>query len=147
MLDWFFKEIWSFRRTKMLRNMSNFINMFSDDEKALNFIKKYIDTYKWFEFNNVYLKRPEERAALSIFKVNERKKDDKSVIILDWLNSHQIADSLNQKNVHFFDFSRETDQSLTKEHMQEIIFALEESNEELLKEWLWDEFDKYLFIY
>ncbi|MBT3726601.1 hypothetical protein HOG21_02630 [bacterium] len=44
--------------------------------------------------------------------------------------------SLMQDDIHLFDFSRDTDQSLTKEHMQEVIFALQESAEELLSEHL-----------
>lgn len=212
-LDWFFREIWALRRTEMLRSMDNFLRMFSDDDKALAFIEKYLNTYKWFDFEqNVYLKRAEEReawAALSVFRVMKREKESKSIILLDWLNSHQIADklsdkrweealnvikvmifprlertfarlvkrdsinsndeksindvisfrlkelfyvfntftlpSLRQDDMHIFDFSRETDQSLTKEHIQEIIFALEKSCEDLLKDWLWEEFDKYLY--
>jgi hypothetical protein len=212
MLDWFFKEIWALRRTEMLRSMDNFLTMFSDDKKALAFIERYIDTYEWFDFDNIYLKRAEERAAWaanSIFRVRKREKKDNSVIILDGLNSHKIADklakkdtkeainvikvmifprlertfarlvkrdsinsnddksiknvvsfrlkelfyvfnaftlpSLMQDDIHLFDFSRDTDQSLTKEHMQEVIFALQESAEELLSEHLWTEFDKYIY--
>ncbi len=212
MLDWFFKEIGKLRRTEMLRSMDNFIEMFSDDKKALAFVERYIDTYKWFDFDNVYLKRAEERAAwaaMSTFRVRKREKNSKSIIILDWLNSHNLANrlvkkdtkeainvikvmifprlertfarlvkrdsinsndwktikdvvsfrikelfyvfntftlkSLNQKDINLFDFSRETDQSLTKEHMQEVILALEETNDELLEEWLWEDFDRYLY--
>ena len=211
-LDGFFKEIWKLRRTEMLRNMDNFIRMFSDDEKIMAFLEKYLDTYKWFDFDNVYLKRAEERvagAALSTFRVLKREQDAKSVVLLDGLNSHKVADrlvdkrwqealniikimifprlertfarlvkrdsinsndgktikdvisfrlkelfyvfntytlpSLEQDDVHIFDFSRETDQSLTKEHMYEVIAALEESRDELLAEWLWDDFEEYIY--
>lgn len=101
MLDAFFKEIWALRRTEMLSSMSNFIDMFSDDEKAIAFISKYLKTYDSFEQKNVYLKTDKERAAsaaLSKLSISWKKNTSWSLIFIDWVNAHMISDSLYEKD-------------------------------------------------
>lgn len=101
MLDCFFKEIWALRRTDMLRSMSNFIDMFSDDEKAIAFIQNYLDTHKSFEFDKVYLKTDAERvanAAMSKLKIMWKEDSKGSLVFIDWVNSHIISDELKKRD-------------------------------------------------
>lgn len=99
-LDAFFKAIWQMRRGEMLISLNDFLDLFYDDKKALNFLKQYLENSQWFDFEEkVYLKTALERAqgeALSILRVNPRKKKDKSLIMLDWLNAHTMADDLQK---------------------------------------------------
>lgn len=97
-LDGFFRAIWQMRRVDMLKSLDDFLELFYDDEKALAFLEKYLKTYEWFDFEEkVYLKTKQERAAnaaLSTLRVNTRRKNDKKLIMLDWLNAHTIADNM-----------------------------------------------------
>ena len=97
MLDCFFNEIWKLRYTEMLETRENFLNMFSDDKKAIWFIKQYFDTHKSFILEWVYLKTDIERAqstALSKIFVKKRDKKEKSIAFLDWVNSFKITNIL-----------------------------------------------------
>lgn len=98
MLDAFFKEIWVKRRSEMLQSMENFIEMFSDDGKAISFMRQYLESSNEFEFDKpVYLKTDEERqanAALSRFKVIWKDTSKGSLMLIDWVNAFQLTDDL-----------------------------------------------------
>jgi len=96
-LDCFFKEIWIKRYNEMLENTDNFLEMFSDDEKAVDFVKNILNTHESFEYEWAYLKTDIERElskAMSSLYVRGREEWSNTNILLDWVNSFKIADIL-----------------------------------------------------
>lgn len=99
-LDCFFKEIWIKRYNEMLENKDNFLEMFSDDNKATSFILQYLNTHESFKYDWVYLKTDLERElskALSSLYVNGREKWTITTTFLDWVNSFKIADMISNE--------------------------------------------------
>lgn len=96
-LDCFFKEIWIKRYNEMLENKDNFLSMFSDEDRALDFIQQVINNKNSFSYDWVYLKTDKEREqskALSSLHVNWREDNSNVAMLLDWVNSFLITDKL-----------------------------------------------------
>lgn len=96
-LDCFFKEIWTKRYTEMLENSQNFLEMFSDDDKAVDFVRNILHNHEPFQYDWVYLKTDIERElskAMSSLYVRWREEWTNTTIVLDWVNSFKIVDVL-----------------------------------------------------
>ncbi len=94
-LDCFFKEIWTRRYNEMLENSQNFLEMFSDDEKAVEFVRNILHNHEAFQYEWAYLKTDIERElsrAMSSLYVRWREEWSNTTILLDWVNSFNIAD-------------------------------------------------------
>lgn len=101
-LDYFFKWLWTLRHNEMLESSEKFLELFSDDDKALEFISKYLSTKTKFEFEEIYTSRQKEKdlgKPLGKFVVN-KKVADNSLVILDWVHSFLFADELVSKWIY-----------------------------------------------